>query len=185
MMAIMTGILSSWLFWIYTTRVIRSKIKWSPYIGRYDNPKLGQPVKYRIEIRNVGRRAATDFSATVLLKAPGYGSYRNTQIVALRTMDIPLPHLAPKKSRVIAIKTNKIPEGQISGLPQDIRELLNCDPPTSLEELLKAIPGSEMRLYLAAYDEKSGTRRTFVSQAYTADDILDKPFRGTDDDGPM
>lgn len=183
--ATVTGILSSWLFWLYTTKVVRSKIEWSPHISRYDNPKLGQPVKYRLEIRNVGRRAATDFSATVLLKAPGYGSYRNTKIVALRAMDIPIPYLAPRKSRIITVKTDQLPDNLISGLPQGIRELLNCDPPTPLEDLLKAIPGSEIRLYLAAFDDKSGTRRNFVSQAYTADDILDKPFRGTAEDGPM
>jgi hypothetical protein len=184
-LGVVTGVLSSWLFWLYTARILRPRIEWSPRISKYDDPGLKQPVKYRVEIRNRGRRAATDFSATALFKAPGLGSFGNTKLVRLRTLDIPLPYLAPGRSRIITIKTDGLPATSVSGLPERLRKLLNADPPTPLEELFRAVPGSELVLHLAAHDAVSGMHRHFVSKAYRQADITGDAFRGTGSKGPM
>ncbi|MGW1727793.1 hypothetical protein ACWCQK_33375 [Streptomyces sp. NPDC002306] len=175
-LAVVTGIASSYLFWIWLTKGLAPKVVWSSSISKARLP--GGPVKYRVKIMNAGRRAAVDFSAVCLLKLPDAGSNGNTKLATLRTLDVPLPKLSPGRSRVITIKTDGIDPLQVRGLPAAVRECLNQDPPIPLEQLLARFPGAHLVLHLSAYDEKSGTRCHFTSQDYTTRSITDRPFVG-------
>ena len=173
-LAVVTGIASSYLFWIWLTKGLAPKIAWSSSISKARLP--GGPIKYRVKIMNEGRRAAVDFTAVCLLKLPDAGSNGNTKLATLRTLDVPLPRLAPGKARVITIKTDGIDPLQVRGLPSAVRECLNQDPPIPLEQLLARFPGAHFVLHLSAYDEKSGTRCHFTSKDYTTRSITERPF---------
>ncbi len=177
LLSVVTGVLASWLFWIWITRFRAPKIKWSDFISVNDYWPGGGP-KYRIKIQNVGRRAAVDFAATCMLRVPGVGTGGNTKLVHLRTLDVPLPILKPKSGRIITVKTDGLSPMHVQGLPKPLRELLNQDPPTRLEAIFEAFPGAEVVLYLAAYDAVSGTRRHYRSHPYTKESLTDRRFRG-------
>jgi hypothetical protein len=171
------GLLSSFLFWLFTNRWLVPKIRWSPQISCIEDAELQGVTKCRVKIMNVGRRAAVDFSATCLLRVPNAGTYGNTKMIQLRTLDVPLPYLAPGRSRVMSIKTTGLDPVLTSLMSKKVAVLLNANPPTSLRELLTLIPEAEIEIHLTAYDEVSGTRRNFrPKQPYTLDQITDLPF---------
>lgn len=54
---------------------------------------------------------------------------------------------------------------------------MNQDPPASLERVLGAVDGSEVIVYISAYDAVSGARRFFKPKgAYTKNSITELPF---------
>ncbi|MGW5295889.1 hypothetical protein [Streptomyces bacillaris] len=175
LLAVVTGIASSYLFWIWLTRGLAPRVAWSTSISKAQLP--GGPIKYRVKIMNTGRRAAVDFTAVCMLRLPDSGSNGNTKLATLRTLDVPLPRLAPGRSRVITIKTDGIDPLQVRGLPRPVQDCLNQDPPVPLEQLLARFPGAHLVMHLSAYDAKSGTRCHFTSQEYTTRSITDRPFQ--------
>ncbi|TAP39583.1 hypothetical protein [Arthrobacter sp. S39] len=173
--AVVTGVLSSYLFWLWLTKRLRPRIVWSKHISVNEH-WLGGPPKYRVKIQNVGRRAAVDFGAICMLRVPGVATGENVKLVKLRTLDVPLPFLGKGKGRLITIKTDGLDQFHVLGLPEPLRSRLNQEPPVTLEDLFADFPGSEVMLYLSAYDAVSGTRCHFQSVPYTSSSLTRKWF---------
>lgn len=170
------GVLASYVFWLWVTRVLAPRIKYSEKISVNDKWP-GGPTKYRVKIQNVGRRAAVDFQAICVLRIPGVATGENYKLVKLRTLDVPLPRLEHGHSRIITIKTDGLNKRHVRDLPDPLPTWLNQSPAVGLEKILNAFPGSEAILYLSAYDEVSGVRRSYRSRPYNAGSITRGYFK--------
>lgn len=163
------GVTASWIFWLYLTRRLSPRLEFSSKVCISRNNDL---IKYRIKIRNSGNRAAVDFSAYCLLRVPGVATGENFKLVALRTLDVPLPRLAPKAARVITVKTDGLNPRAVETIPDPLRSWLNRNPPSGVDQIIRSFPGSELVLHISAYDEVSGSRKFFRSKPYTESDFL-------------
>lgn len=168
--SVVFGLLASLLSWLWITRGLSPKIIYSDMISMNDKWP-GGPTKFRIKIKNVGRRAAVDFSAICLLRIPGVATGDNYKLIKLRTLDVPLARLERGNSRIVTVKTDGLNKNHVRDLPDPLPEWLNQKPAVGLDKILEAFPGSELVLYLSAYDEVSGVRRTYRSKPYTAQSI--------------
>jgi hypothetical protein len=177
------GFLLSLLLWWIQLRVVVPKLEFANGISRLtaDGETL-----YRFKVYNRGRRGAVDLRFSVSLHlGKGIITYVEEprvdtfSILSLYTPTEGVLRLRPAVSRVVRLDMRSCRwQGKSPRLLQVVGIDPSSDADVSLESLLDATPGAYLQIQILAYDDVSGSRRSFVSQRYYRGHIRTGRFHG-------
>lgn len=178
------SVVASFVFWILTFRISRTKVKFAEHIEKspdvYDDPDR---YRYRIKLVNIGDRDLLEVTCLVRLIVHGKHTNNNSYIRAgnYDTRPILLGRKWQKKN----------PEGRFAWMlpiqmtdtaykdftkkfyPEHIRAAANQRTLT-VEDVLKEFnPKATIIIYLFGYDAVTGARRMFQSKSYSYADIVE------------
>jgi hypothetical protein len=139
-------------------------------------------VRYRIKVRNSGRRDAIDLSLKVRVYLPGRVVVKQPVSTNVNIVDIPVSTdhlfvLGHGDNRILRLELSDIDNRH---LDKQLAASLRRSDDGSLEEVLKRYAGSYLLVQVLAYDSWSGARKYYRSQRHHAGDINDGYFKGLD-----
>jgi len=166
---VLLGILSSFLTWWLLSHLLVPKIRFAPFLSKI-KVRNQNKFRYRIGFINTGRRSIIDLEIYFKLVIKGYDVQlpRNTHYI-----EIPLRE--PKINRV-KCGTRWTIDLILSDLPDKLRAI-TIDQNPSLEDLLKYNRSTYAKIFIFGFDQYSGTRKFFESQAYRSENIKGKLFK--------
>jgi len=164
------GLLSSLAAWWFLFHHIVPKIEFSPNISKYDFKNLG--TRYRLKIRNVGKRGIIDLEVFPILRIKGLNLQLpdnwlnitlNTSLTNNRIANL-------KEDRVISLLPENTEKFSGYSFPDHIREKYQAKE-LNIEDLLSLDYEIKLVVQIFGFDEFSGARKLFESKSYTIKDI--------------
>jgi hypothetical protein len=168
------GIICSMIAWWVVAHYFSPELLFSPSISKLPDPASASGYRYRVKLKNPGRRDIIDIQLKARLYVQGVRPEfpKTWSIVPMPVSVESFPVLPPGDgNRVITLVAEKLRLEEQSVMPQSVVERV-----TSLEDAFKMKSKVNLRITIFGYDRFSGARRLFESKRYTADDIKDGPF---------
>jgi hypothetical protein len=156
-------------WWILFHRII-PQVEFSPNISKYDFNEIGR--RYRIKIRNAGKRGIIDLEVFPILKIRGLNPELpdNWLLITLNT-SLNNYHIANlKENRIISLFPENIDKFASNSFPANIRDKYQ-NKELTLEDLMSLNNDVKLVVLIYGYDEFSGARRLFESRPYYRKDI--------------
>lgn len=172
------GILSSYIFWWYLTHYLKPEIDFSPKISKLVDPYYKSGYKYRIKMKNTGRRDIIDVQVVCRFYAGNvlYNTPDTVSIIKLKITSNYFPYVNSKgKDKIIRIFPERSEVFQKQYYPDNIR--LKSRENTLLLEDILSMKKSYIEFSIFAFDRYSGSRKLFVSHKYVLKDIMDGVFK--------
>lgn len=179
LLGIPLGILSSLTAWWLLFHVFVPTVSFSSFVSKISEPDQEPLVRYRVKLRNDGRRSMLDLDVRIEARIRGINPRypNNLTVVSVPVRGANVSTLGPKRSRIVTLLLGKLPETETQLLPRGIRQRAAAGE-LQLEELLCLGAEAKLRVVVFGYDSFSGTRRVFISQDYRLADIKTNRFKG-------
>ncbi|MEW8400126.1 MAG: hypothetical protein AB2717_05475 [Candidatus Thiodiazotropha sp.] len=171
------GILASLVAWWILFHYLKPEISFSPKISKLPDERSDSPFRYRIKIRNSGKRKIIDLQIQCrYIVSNMYPELPATDsIVKLYISSDSIPYIgAGAKDKIERIYPEKVKIFEKNHFPEDVRKKAK-DNTLTLEDILE-IEGSYIEFLVFAFDEYSGSRKLFISHKYNAENIATGPF---------
>ncbi len=173
------GIATSFIAWFIVFRGIVPNFNFSQQINKIAGVNQGEMPRYRVKLKNVGRRNTIDVDVFARLRVRNLSQrpeFSGTwTIVTLSSDTTHEPRIPRGANRVVVLNSEDTPE---LSSPK-FSTILAGRPPT-LEVLLSLGDKAELVVWVLAFDEFSGARKSFISKHYQLADICEGKFGGKD-----
>lgn len=187
--SILCSVVASFVFWILTFHISRTKVKFAECIEK--SPDIyGVPdqYRYRMKLVNIGSRDLLEVTCIVRLIVQGKHTNNNSYI-KLGNYDV-LPVLVGKRWQ------NKNPAGRCAWVlpiqmtstayrdftkkfyPEQIQTAAKQQTLTIGDVLKEFYPKATIVIYVFGYDAVTGARRMFQSKSYSYADIVEGKYNG-------
>jgi len=170
------GALASVIGWWFLFHILSPNLKFSALISKMGD---NQYTKYRVRIKNNGRRAAIDLNIIVRLQIQGLvsGNPKMRKQINLTIAGEKIPFISKQKYRIIRILPNKTDTFSDIIYPQNIREK-HSQGKLSLEDVMSIGTDNFFQIHIFAFDSFSGSRKMFLSKKYRKEDIMLGAYNG-------
>jgi hypothetical protein len=174
------GMLLSVAFWWVMAHRVVPKLEFSDRLSVLPDPDHGG-VRYRVKMRNAGRRDIIDLSIEARMRFPGTNRLRpTTSRRSVATLRVPVsvdhvPRMRRRTTRVIWLYTQDIKQ---AFLDDALYDGLTARSEASLETVLAEYNGAHIVIQVLAYDAFSGSRKYYESQKYYFDHVKRGYFSG-------
>jgi len=177
-LGLIVGLFTSFFSWWVLFHWLSPKIEISPNVVR--QPALAQGsapadasgVRYRLKLRNVGKRAIIDLQVRAIVRIRGVVDPKvwNWEVVHLpmtmsgdRAYSLPRiePYSRSKTLTILRLYTHDLEECRYAPYPERIRGLA-VDGRLTLDDLLSLREVAEVRVFVSGYDGFSGARKVFL-----------------------
>jgi len=172
------GAISSILGWWVLFHVLVPDLRFSTIISKIPHNDTGAGHRYRIRIKNTGKRAAIDLEIVARLqiqgvhdKTPNIWKQVNLEIAGKK-----IPFIGKEATRVIRLLPEKTDEFQNEFYPKEIKQKAS-ERSLTLEDVMSIGNDAFLQIYVFAFDEFSGSRKMFVSPKYTKSTIFRGKFK--------
>lgn len=171
---VLTGVVSSYIVWYLTFKILVPKIHFSNKISRVSTTENNSKYKYRFKFENCGHRDIIDLEIIVKLRIKGLSVNfpENWHVIYLPTSTLDYKNVAivrpiSKKGLrvVLEIKTYESDYFKDMIFPSDIRTLAETKSLT-LEDVMNLGKDSELQIFIFGTDEFSGSKKFFESKIY-------------------
>jgi hypothetical protein len=173
------GIAASIVAWFIVFRVIVPKFKFSEQINKIPSVNQGEMPRYRVKLKNVGRRNTIDVDVFARLRVRNLSQRpefsRTWTIVTLSSDTTHEPRIPSGANRIVVLNLDDTPE--LSN-PKFTAALAGRA--STLEVLLSLGEKAELVVWVLAFDEFSGARKAFISKHYQLADLCEGKFGGMD-----
>lgn len=167
------GFLLSFVLWWFLAHIMVPKIAFSTDLSRV--PDRDQRVRYRLKIRNTGRRDVIDLYIRVRIYIRRPGTRASLNIIEIPTNRDHLFVLRPDDSHIFTLEIQRI---ESRYLEEEELVLMRGQQAGSLEGILGNHPDSHLLAQILAYDGCSGSRKYYRSGQYRANSIKPGRFNG-------
>ena len=175
-LSVILGLATSFAFFYWQFHLVVPQVRFSEKISKLATEDGG--IRYRIKYENCGRRAMIEVTLLARLRVKGIRSDRQLN---WGVATIPMESVTPRVESVKKSRLRHVPELELRKtefdrtFPQSLIERVR-DGAVPLEDLLRIGTQAELRVYLFAYDEFSGSRKVFESKVYGSEDVVEKAF---------
>lgn len=183
-LGVLVGLATNLVSWWILAHYIVPRIEFSQALGKLHSDKNEYDrcgFRYRVKLRNGGRRGIIDVELAATLRIEGLSKSNNIEVVPIpwnsdgdkKSNITRLPPVKPgiKAARVLRLYINCVDQFRTRSLYPDAFRKKSEERTLTLEDILGL--GSKAWLQIAAfgYDEFSGARKLFVSKSYNLQDI--------------
>jgi len=171
----------SW--WVIFHKVI-PKIEFCPFISKIPRGKDGG-FSYRIKFKNTGKRAIIDLQCYARVVIDWEGTKKNWTVAYIPfnssgDRKTELPKVGKGGSRILYFYLKNISTFYINHkYPEEFRKKA-AENTLVLEDILSLGDKSEVKIYVAGYDEFSGARKVYESKYFLLGDIKEGIFKELD-----
>jgi hypothetical protein len=172
------GAISSILGWWVLFHLLVPDLRFSTIISKIPHNEKESGHRYRIRIKNIGKRAAIDLEVVARLQIQGIHD-RTPYIwkqINLKIAGEKIPFVSKNATRVIRLLPEETTEFNSSFYPEEINEKYRNGTLT-LEDLFKTGKDAYLQINVFAFDEFSGSRKMFTSPKYNAKSIFNGKFK--------
>jgi hypothetical protein len=186
---LISGVIASFMFWFIMTHFMVPKIEFSKKITKLPSKNTNSSFKYQFKFHNANRKNnVLDVSIHATVYFPDYPKKGTTTLYEIPVDTRKIMELEPKTNKFSrpARKITLMLEDKIfikefnkSQNPENLK--LSChERNMKLEDLFSLCSNSHIRVYVAAIDGFSGSRKVFKSHNYTKHSIVESQFiKGT------
>jgi hypothetical protein len=191
-LGVLVGLATNLVSWWILAHYVVPRIEFSQALGKLPSDKNEYDrcgFRYRVKLRNGGRRGIIDVELAATLRIEGLSKSSNIEVVPIpwnsegdkRVNITRLPPVKPgiKAARVLRLYINCVDQFRTRSLYPDVFQKKAEERTLTLEDILGL--GSKAWLQISAfgYDEFSGARKLFVSKSYNLEDIKQGQFEKT------
>jgi len=176
LIGLITGLIASFIVWYVLYHCIVFSLEFFPKIYKSKTDEIQSGYKYRIRLRNNGRREILDLELFAKLRIRGLSRHKPSiwRAIYIPIDDPRIPRLTCQKGTrkrfAVLLLISEISDSARRCLTLQLQEKCK-NRELTLEELMQLGMQSTLEIIGFGYDSFSGARKIFESKTYTIQDI--------------